>query len=350
LPAGKYYVSASYRVGQTLPNGEEYAVTYYPRTVDAGAAVPIALAAGAQLRNIDIVLGRTRTVAIRGRVNCEVPGEKKVFTMMVIPRLAAGIASLSLISRSAHVRPDGTFEIPRMPSGTYNLMVSATIDEKRYSSRAIVTVAGGDVEGVQVAIRPTGTVSGRVRVEGRDEEQLLAVTVGLRAWESNGVILGNTPQVKAAPDGKFVLDGVGVDHYSFYATGLPEGYYLKSVRTSGMDVLQHGYEAAGGAAIFDVVLSPNAGAIEGTTTAGATIALVPDTRDRTEHYANTTADQDGHFRFRNVVPGEYRIFAWEDVPQYAWMDPDYMRDLERKGSTVSVAEGAHPSVQVTAIK
>jgi len=350
LAPGKYYLSVSYRPGQQLPSGDEYAVTYYPRTADAGAAVPIGLAAGAQLRNIDVILARTRTVAVRGRVQSEVQGEKKMFMLSIMPRLAAGITSMSISSRAGGVRPDGSFEIQRVPPGTFNVIVSATIDDKRYSSRAQIQVGSTDVEGVHLTIRQTGMVSGRVHVEGRDEEQLLGVTVGLRPWESGGVIFGASMQSKVPPDGKFVIDGVNIDRYGFYATGLPEGYYLKSVRTSGVDVLANGYEASGGAANFDVLLSPNAGTIEGTTTPGATVALVPDNRDRTEYFANVTADQEGHFRFRNVVPGEYKVFAWEQVPEFAWMDPDYMRELERKGTVVSVAESAHPTIQVKALQ
>src|SRR5262249_5188655 len=133
------------------------------------------------------------------------------------------------------------------------------------------------------------------------------------------------------------------------ATGLPEGYYLKSVRASGVDVLAQGFEAAGGTATFEVVVSPNAGSIEGTTTPGATVALVPDHRDRSDYYANIIADQEGHFRFRNVRPGDYKLFAWEQVPEYAWMDPDYMRELESKGTAVNVTEGAHPNVPLKAM-
>jgi uncharacterized surface anchored protein len=269
--------------------------------------------------------------------------------MSLMPRLSAGIATTSIFSRAGGVRPDGSFEISRVPPGTFNLMMTAKIDEKSYSSRTQIHVGSTDLEGVEVTIRQTGTITGSVRVEGRDEEHLLAVNVGLRPWESGGVIFGSSLQTKVQADGKFMIEGVNVDRYGFYANGLPEGYYLKTVRADGVDVLAQGFEAAGGAATFEVVVSPNAGTIEGTTTPGATVALVPDHRDRSEYYANTIADQDGHFRFRNVRPGDYKLFAWEQVPEYAWMDPDYMRELDRKGTPVSVTEGAHPNVQVKAM-
>jgi uncharacterized surface anchored protein len=140
-------------------------------------------------------------------------------------------------------------------------------------------------------------------------------------------------------------------------TGLPEGYYLKSVRSGGADVLASGFEAAGGAAVFDVLISPNAGSVEGAVMdprsqklfVGATVVLVPEAKDRTDLYRNAISDQEGHFRFKSLRPGEYRLFAWEDVSSFAWMDPDFMREIERKGQPVTVEEGRPQTVQVNLI-
>jgi protocatechuate 3,4-dioxygenase beta subunit len=356
LPAGKYYVSVTYRPSQAQPNGEEYATTYYPRSVDAGAAVPIPVPAGAQLQNIDVTLARTRTVTVRGRVACDIQGEKRQFSLMLMPRLAMGAATVGMISRVGAVRSDGTFELSRMQPGAYNLMASATIDEKRYSARALVQVGDTDVDGVAIAIRPSGVVTGRMQVEGRPNERVSGVAV-LRPWESGGVIFGPQPTTKLQADGTFQIDDVNVDRYSFHVTGLPEGYYLKSVRSGGADVLASGFEAAGGAAVFDVLISPNAGSVEGAVMdprsqklfVGATVVLVPEAKERTDLYRNVISDQEGHFRFKSLRPGEYRLFAWEDVSSFAWMDPDFMREIERKGQTVTVEEGRPQTVQVNLI-
>jgi hypothetical protein len=355
LAAGKYYVSAQYH-GNLTPDGEEYATTFYPHSADASAATPLAVPAGAQMRNIDIQLARSRSVTVRGRVSLDIQGQKVMIMLSMLPRMVMGIASVSLNSRGASVRPDGTFEISRVTPGSYNLTATATIDDKRYAARTMVQVGNTDVEGVAVTVRAGGSVTGKVHVEGRPDEQVLSVSVGLRAWESGGVIFSTTPQTKVQPDGSFQWTDVSADRYAFYATGLPEGYYVKSVRSGGTDVLANGYEAAGGSATFDVVVSPNAGSIEGTVVdgnsqkfAGATIALVPEARDRMERYANREGDQEGRFRFRNLIPGEYRLFAWEEVPSYAWMDPDYMREIEIKGQKVTVTEGGPQTVQLNLI-
>jgi hypothetical protein len=50
-----------------------------------------------------------------------------------------------------------------------------------------------------------------------------------------------------------------------------------------------------------------------------------------------------------VVPGEYRVYAWEDVEYGAWMDPDFMKPLESRGEAVSVSEGGRQAIQVNLI-
>jgi protocatechuate 3,4-dioxygenase beta subunit len=357
LPAGKYYVSAAFRSNLAAAGSEDFATTYYPRTTDPSAAVPLQVPAGAQMRGIDMALARVRTVAVRGKVACDIEGQKRTYFLTLMPRMVMGIASMSLISRGATVRADGTFEVARVAPGSYMLMASATIDDKRYAARAPVQVGGTNVEGVQIAIRAGGTVTGKLRVEGRPEEHLAGLSVGLRTWESGGVLFGPAPATRTQADGSFQLEDVNTDRYSFYVTGLPEGYYVKSVRSGGADVMASGLEVGGGSAALDVLISPSAGAVEGAVTdprnqklsAGATVVLVPDVKERSELYNKVTTDQEGHFRMRNLVPGEYRLFAWEDVQPYAWMDPDFLRAVESKGERITVAEGSPQTVQLKLI-
>ena len=127
------------------------------------------------------------------------------------------------------------------------------------------------------------------------------------------------------------------------------------MRSGGTDVLVSGLEVSGGAAPLEVLISPNAGGLEGTTmdprsqkpAAGARVVLVPQSKERAELYRTVEADDASRFRFKTVVPGEYRVCGWETVLQYAWMDPDFMRPLENKGAAVSIPEGSPHSVQVS---
>jgi hypothetical protein len=282
-------------------------------------------------------------------VNCEIEGEKRSFSMMLLGTGAS-------ITRSGTVRPDGSFEVNRISPGRYNLAISATIDDKRYSAHTVVQVGGGDVNGVVIPVRAGGSVSGRLYVEDRPEEGLGGITVGLQGWQTNGVIFGPQPVAKTKTDGSFQLDDVQQDHFGFYATGLPSGYYVKAVSAGGIDVLASGLETGSGFATLHVVVSPKAGIVEGSVQdarsqpfAGATVVLVPDDRTRTTYFQKAGTDQNGRFTFRTVVPGGYRVFAWEEVEAYAWRDPDFLHVVESQSERVTVAEGSTQAVQLKLI-
>jgi hypothetical protein len=162
-------------------------------------------------------------------------------------------------------------------------------------------------------------------------------------------------------DGSFQLDDVAADRYTISFTGLPEGFYVKSVRSANMDVLAGGLEVAGESpAHLDVVLSPNAGQVTGTVLDPNTqkaaptmmVVLVPqekERRDREAFYLTATSDLSGQFTFKSVTPGEYRVYAWEDVEHGVWMDPEFMKPLESHGEAVSVSEGGRQAIHVNLI-
>jgi len=241
-----------------------------------------------------------------------------------------GISSLGLFSKGGAVRQDGSFEIRGVAPGSYTLTGSANLDNRTLAVRMPLQVGGSNVEGLQITIRPGVTVKGKLRIEGRPQAEVGGFNVGLQPAEGGGVILGNVPSGKTEPDGTFALEEVGADRYDFYVTGLPNGHYLKSVRSGGVDVIANGLDASAGAAPLEVLVSPNAGGLEGTVmdarnnkpAAAAIVALVPRLRDRLNLYRSAEVDSSGRFRLKNLVPGEYQVYAWEVVPQTAWIDTD----------------------------
>jgi hypothetical protein len=60
---------------------------------------------------------------------------------------------------------------------------------------------------------------------------------------------------------------------------------------------------------------------------GATVVLVPDIflRKRSSLYKTRRTDAFGKFRFDAISPGEYKVFAWEQIENGSWTDPDVLR-------------------------
>jgi hypothetical protein len=204
-------------------------------------------------------------------------------------------------------------------------------------------------------------LNGRVRVDGETSQSSAHVSVMLQPAETGGIVFGPFPNQQVKEDGSFQMEDVGADRYTVSISGLPEGFYVKSVRSANLDVLAGGLEVAGGSpAPLDVVLSPNAGQVTGTVldantqkaAPAVTVVLVPqekERRDREAFYRTTTSDLSGRFTFKSVVPGEYRAYSWEEAEYGAWMDPEFMKPMESRGEAVSIPEGGRQAIQVNLI-
>ena len=72
-------------------------------------------------------------------------------------------------------------------------------------------------------------------------------------------------------------------------------------------------------------------------------------RSRIDHYRKTVADQTGRFSLRGLRPGDYTVFAWENVDGEAYYNPEFLRPYEGQGSAMHVSEAERKSLQLEAI-
>jgi hypothetical protein len=129
-------------------------------------------------------------------------------------------------------------------------------------------------------------------------------------------------------------------------------FYVKSARAGETDVLADGLTVTGpGTTEIEIALANDGGALGGVVrdksqqpVAGATILLAPDQRLRADLFKSTTSDQNGHYEFAAIAPGDYRLFAWEDVEPDAWNDPDFLGDYEKQGEKTAL----EPKARATA--
>jgi hypothetical protein len=50
-----------------------------------------------------------------------------------------------------------------------------------------------------------------------------------------------------------------------------------------------------------------------------------------------------------LKPGDYRLYAWEDVEPGAPMDPDFLKQYEGQAKSLKLDASAHEAVQLKAI-
>jgi hypothetical protein len=71
-------------------------------------------------------------------------------------------------------------------------------------------------------------------------------------------------------------------------------------------------------------------------------------RFRVDHRFIST-DAEGRFQLPSVPPGDYKIYAWEDVERLAWQEPRFMRNYESRGTPLRVSEGQKTTIEIPVI-
>jgi 5-hydroxyisourate hydrolase-like protein (transthyretin family) len=367
IAPGKYFVSATASNNQffgvvqdrsAAPQPEEdYVPTYYPGTTDVATAAQLDVPAGGQLRGIEFTLTKAHTVHVTGHVGYSVAGRQRVMVYL-LPRGPGMNGPMAL--RPTQSDAKGDFDIRGVGPGAYSLTAVINDGSKSYQARTSVDVGSTNIERLNVVIGPGIEVAGHVTTEGSDPLDLSNVRLMLQTREIGGIMFGGFSQGRLDEGGAFKLQDVAPGLFNLMVTGLPAGAYLKSVRSEQTDVLANGLNTEVPPAPLEVLISPNAAQVTGTVqnhdtgnpAPGATVVLVPQEKERKEqqsYFKTVSSDQNGGFTFKDVVPGEYKVFAWEDVESGAYMDPDYMKPIDSKGEALSLREKDQKALQLTMI-
>jgi hypothetical protein len=349
LPPGKFFVQAvpSPGPGSALRQGDEdsYVPFFYPGVTDSVQAAPLEVRAGGDLHGVDFRLARMRTVRVRGRIIGS-SGGPRVDRGLVVFLFPRGSMVGELRNQSSMVDPQGNFEIRGVAPGSYVLTAFQTDRQRRFFARQSIDVGNNTVEGINLVMLPGMDIAGRIRFD--DGEGKLDGVRLLLVSRSGVFASGGVAQPKA--DGTFSFQNLAADEYTLSVLGLSEECYTKTARMGGVDVLERGVDLSRGdvPGALDVILSTAGGHVEGSVVrdnqqpaAGATVVLVPDTearRRRPDLFQRASADDAGRFVLRGIPPGDYRLFAWDNVEPGAWLDSGFLRDQEQKGEPLSVGE------------
>ena len=393
LPPGTYYVSAaSARPGiadfsfiTTRPSGETMKLTadgldlkgnrttaeklgemdapfYFPGTADTRRATPMELKPGAEVGGIDFSLTRVRTVNVRGIAIDATTGQPvSAANIMLHPRHPSVAGSQRGVPAS-----NGTFQIERILPGSYYLAAEKRIEtpgkpDKVIGGRVPIEVGTEDLDRVAIVLSAGVTLEGLISIEGRYDvgagnfQPIVSIKnkfSGMPAWAElwAGFKDGNK---------EFTIDDVISGDYRFTLYQLPKGAYLKSVRL-GASEMRNGIISIDtrSNSRLEIVLSMNGGKLEGTVSnrnrellANTTVVLVPDAsrRERDDLFRSVTSDESGKFLLDAIAPGEYSLFAWEDIEESLWRDPAFIRRNEASGKPIRILENSAENIELTAI-
>jgi hypothetical protein len=379
---------------------ESYPVSYYPGVVDLSQAKAVDIAPGAEIA-LDLTLARQPRYHIRGKIVDSRTGTPPSSVRIALTPRSQNARSYEIGSQTMSYNVfTGAYDLPGILPGSYLLSVTwgdqisipasfiprpgpvdnndpaaraaqrsqttaamATIDEG--VAYAAVNVASSDIENLTLTIVGGGSIAGRIRLEGaaiNGQGGLTSMKVQLKvaldgAPASIPNIYGGRPaNVDAA--GSFRLDNVKQAEYRVAVDGLSPGLYVKEARYGANDALNRSFQFTSTESIvLDIVIAAGAAEIAGAITTerleaapGAQVVLIPERfRDRVELFRSTVSDANGRFTIPNVVPGDYKLYAWEVLEPFAYFDPDVLQRDQPKAKNIHVAEFGNQTADIRVI-
>jgi protocatechuate 3,4-dioxygenase beta subunit len=315
--------------------------TLYPNVGDIDHATMIDVPPSGNVRGIDIVVSKSGTFHIRGKI----AGFGPAYQYAQVQLQAAGVR-WEIGRRSAEIAPDaqGNFDFGGVIPGSYLISTTFFRGSEVLGASRLVHLQDADLNDVNL-FASEGVVRGHVRVDGLQKINLTKLRIHLRNSYSlplEGVV---------ASDGSFDLRAFGHYPYQVRISG-PEDFYLKSARMGDQELsdrivdLSNTEEPVG---LLEIVLGADGGRVngvvltdDGAPVKNAVVVLIPDLghRHETDLFKNTTTDQNGQFAMHGIKPGSYKLFAWDDVEPGIWWDPQFLKDYEDKGEEVEVEVNA----------
>jgi len=351
-------MSRPFESGALVPEAQDFYVpVYFPGAVDLDSASPISLAEGAELADVDFRLRKVRAVTVRGHL---VSPSGKFASSQIEVVLAHNDANFaSFVDRlSAFVDPaSGKFEVHGVPPGSYILIASQLLAGRSFGGRVPVEVnPSSSPEDVALLLTPAFEITGSVEVEGAPRGSLPSLS--LRLSSSEGLALGPEPSAKIGSDGSIRLTGVTPGLWTLSVEPLPQGLWIKTESLGNSDAVAGEVNVSeSGRGQLHVVLVANGAQISGTVgkegqPSRATVVLAPaapELRSSRNFYRVTNTSEHGLFVLRNVPPGTYKLFAFQEIEPFEWLDPELQRTVEGVAELITVGPGESLQRDLTAI-
>jgi Carboxypeptidase regulatory-like domain len=383
VPPGDYYIAVTPRPvapSPGVPASTAVVKTFYPGVNDITESRTISIRGGEDIGGMDIGIRTPRSFKISGQVNSLIPPPT--------PQLGApgvNAAVLMLLNRDETAPDDitarqlgavpllptsGKFEIANILPGSYDLFarvpdpaaqvaggqplawgrVRFDVRDMDINNLAITVPSSVEVKGTVTA--PGGAKPGAsMRVTLLPDDASIKIPAYQAVFTRSALVSpeGNF-SVAAVPEGRFRVSGVA---------GLPADLYLADVRANAMSVFDSGFDVSTRLnSPIEVVLGSGAGTVDGIVRDGptkvfpnATVVLIPEAKRRQNRalYFSAASDASGRFTIRGVPPGDYKLFAWESIPTFAYQNPAFIAKHEERGRAVHVGQGGTSSAELQII-
>lgn len=223
LPAGRYLVSVGNEdfFGSATPGRQTYERVFYPDVTNPKEAKIIDLGEGAEVTNIDIVVGDSiRGFAASGLVVDTETNQPLPNTPFELERTQDGHSPVTGTSSMSNDR--GEFRFENITTGKYAIYIYPRQSSDMRSEAVNFEVVDQDVTGLLVKAYKGATLSGTVVLEGNVDKTVIAKLNQLRLQayvrgdgQTSGFGYGQGSQIN--PDGSFRVAGLqpGIVNFVF---------------------------------------------------------------------------------------------------------------------------------------
>ena len=283
------------------------------------------VAAGAEIRGIDIRLRRTPAGLVTGQVGATDPALLKRPFQVVLRPTSPDFDGWPFTPQFPG--RDRTFRFPATP-GSYLLLASAW-DEgpvPTYTAQQVLDLKEMPPDPVHLVLERCPDVKGTVEVVGENAPPLEGLQVVFDPIDS--LFSAQPARAQVGHDGAFTLAAVAPGRWRLSVPGQP---YMKSpdefeVPRSGVGPLK-------------VVVSTKTGQLKASASSNRPVTFVL-VRDSGQVLGAVTGKHEA--TFQRLAPGRYRLYAFEGNPVTR---PDVLKALEGRARQVEIGESQ--TVQAT---
>jgi hypothetical protein len=364
LKPGRYRVCAQPQVMNVMTDDLRVVRTCYPASAKATSASDVLLTTEDAI-GIDIRIQRLTSFSVSGMV---VDGSGAPIDGAHVVLVPFSADSVSSYAKSEH----GRFRVPGLLPGVYLVRASvggpANPSDTRPPARKLevgyssVEIIGSDVTDLGVVTATGQKVAGRIVFEGEPPKVArtnIIVQTGTYGLPLQRLMNGPPPFSAVDQNMTFELNEVFSFPLNVGASGLPDGWALKSVKFNGQDItgLPTDLTAGYGSRQLEIVLTnrvarpsvrvtdPNGGAV--TSYRVALFASDPARWKASIGWATDMPSKDGVLELRPVVPGEYLIAALGlDDAIVVMADPTRIEALASVATRVTLAEGRNEMLEL----
>lgn len=352
LPAGTYAVSAGGGRGFSAfnPNPYETDVATYSPSSPRDTAMEVNVNAGEETANIDIRYRGEPGHIISGKAIDPTPAASPSAFTITLSTISNGASEMS----QSTYQPPGSrgFSLPGIADGDYDLVAQSYFPSGEWmlAEPLRVRVRGADITGIELTVKPLGSVSGRVALEesklpeckGKRRPVLGEILIG--PWHNEKIVVKDQPQfpwslgAPTMPDsqGDFTLRNLAPGQYQFRPRSFAKYWYLKSISarpslpltvkaaqaTRAIDAARNWTMVKRGERVSGLIITfaEGAASLKGQIKLAqgqklppkSFIYLVPAEGDKAEDvlrfFASLVAT-DGSFAVNNLPPGRYLALA-----------------------------------------